>query len=78
MHMKRCSTLLIIREMQIKSMRFHLLQVRMAIIQKSTNRASLVAQGIRICFTMQRTPVQSLDQEDPTCHRANKLKHHKY
>ena len=37
-HMKRCSTLLIIREMQIKStLRHHFTPVRMAIIKKSTN-----------------------------------------
>ena len=36
-NMRRCSTLLIIREMQIKTaMRYHHMLVRMAIIKKST------------------------------------------
>ena len=38
-HMKRCSTSLMNREMQIKTtMRYHFMPIRMAIIEKSTNK----------------------------------------
>ena len=37
-HMKRCSTLLITKEMQIKTtLGYHFIQVRMTIIKRSTN-----------------------------------------
>ena len=44
--MKRCSTLLIIQEMQIKTtMRYYLIPVRMAIVKKATNDKAWRAGG---------------------------------
>ena len=38
-HMKRCSALLIMREMQVKTtLRYHLIQIRMTIIKIPTNK----------------------------------------
>ena len=45
---------------------------------KKKIRSPQVAQWIRIRQPVQGTQVQSLDQEDPTCHRATKPMNHSY
>ena len=42
------------------------------------NRASLVAQWLRICLPMQGTRVRALGWEDPTCRGATKPVSHNY
>ena len=51
-------------------------QIRKHLTKNS--RASLVVQGLRIHLAMQGTAVQSLIQEDPTCHGATKLVSHNF
>ena len=41
-------------------------------------RASLVAQWLRVCLTMQGTRVRALVWEDPTCHGATRPVSHSY
>ena len=45
---------------------------------KHTNRASLVAQWLRICLPMQGTRVRALVREDPTCRGATRPVSHNY
>ena len=47
-------------------------------IKKCIYRASLVAQWLRICLTMQGTRVRALVWEDPTCHGATGPVSHNY
>ena len=47
-----------------------------AYIKKQERPASLVAQWQRIQLPMQETSVQSLIQEEPTCHEATKPVYH--
>ena len=45
---------------------------------RRNERASLVAQWLRICLPMQGTRVRALVWEDPTCHGTTKPMYHNY
>ena len=48
------------------------------IVVKTSTRASLVAQWLRIHLPMQGTRVRALVWEDPTCRGSTKPTHHNY
>ena len=52
--------------------------IQSEVSQKEKNRASLVAQWLRICLPMQGTRVRALVREDPTCCRATRPVRHNY
>ena len=47
-------------------------------LKNTDERASLVAQWLRICLPMQGTRVRALVWEDPTCRGATKPVRHNY
>ena len=49
-----------------------------ALHKRAHDRASLVAQWLRVRLPVQRIQVQALVQEDPTCHGATKPVCHNY
>ena len=74
--LKNYSTALTIRDLQIKTMRFFDIPIRVVKIKNSGT--SLVAQWLRIRLPVQGTRVRALVREDPTCRRATKPMHHNY
>ena len=62
----------------IKKMWYMYTMEQYSAIKKNEIGASLVAQWLRICLSMQGTWVRALVWEDPTCHGATRPVSHNY
>ena len=67
---KRIKHLRINLTKEVKDLCTEIYKTLMKELKEDTNRASLVAQWLRVCLLMQGTRVRALVWEDPTCRGA--------